>query len=144
MERRSFIRLCGMGTAAAVTGGLFLPGCAGIPHIQVTAVDGVLRLDKSVFAIEGKDTFRRSVIVEVSGSKAPIVVFRTSDHEHTALQLLCTHKSAELNVAGDQLTCPAHGSAFSNTGAVLEGPASDPLKRFAITYAGDDLLIALS
>ena len=143
MERRSFIRLCGIGTAAAVTGALVLPGCAGIPHIQATSVDGALRVNKNVFAIEGKETYRRSVIVEAPGLKAPIVVFRTSDTEHTALQLLCTHKNAELNVAGDQLTCPAHGSAFSNTGAVLEGPAADPLKRYHVTYIGDDLLIGV-
>lgn len=142
MERRSFIRLCGMGTAAAVTGALMLPGCAGISHIQATAVNGTLRVNRSVFAIEGKETFRRSVIVEAAGLKAPIVVFRTSDQEHTALQLLCTHKSTELNVAGDQLTCPAHGSAFSNTGVVLEGPAEVPLIRYPVTYAGVDLLIA--
>ena len=81
--------------------------------------------------------------MEAAGLKAPVVVFRTNDREHTALQMLCTHKSAELNVAGDQLTCPAHGSSFSNKGAVLEGPASDPLKRYPVTYVGDDLLIAI-
>lgn len=133
-----------MGTAAAVTGALVLPGCAGIPHIRAMAVDGTLRVNKKVFTIEGKGTFRRSAIVEAAGLKAPIVIFRTSDQEHTALQLLCTHKRTELNVAGDQLTCPAHGSAFSNTGAVLEGPAEDALMRYPVTYAGDDLLIAIA
>lgn len=143
MERRFFIRMCGMGTAAAITGGFVLPGCAGIPHIQATAVNGVVRLDPSVFTVEGKGTFRRSVIVEAPGMRAPIVVFRNGDREHVALQLLCTHKQAELNVTGDQLSCPAHGSTFSGTGAVLEGPATDPLPNFPITYEGDDLLIAI-
>jgi|JI9StandDraft_2_1071091.scaffolds.fasta_scaffold487303_2 nitrite reductase/ring-hydroxylating ferredoxin subunit len=142
MERRSFLRLSGMGTCAAATGMLSLAGCASIPHVLATAGEGGWRVRKDAFAIEGKDSFRRSIIVEVQGLEAPVIVYRNGDQDHIALLMRCTHKNAELNVSGDQLTCPAHGSAFSNSGAVLEGPASQPLKRFPVTYAGGDLVIA--
>jgi Rieske Fe-S protein len=146
MERRSFLRLCGLGTCATLTGAILLPGCAGIPHVQATPIDGVVRIPRNAFIEErkGEQVMSRSLIVEAPGLQAPIVVFRNGDQDHVALLMRCTHRGTELNVTGDQLSCPAHGSAFSGTGTVLEGPATDPLKRYPVTYADEYLLITLA
>ena len=53
----------------------------------------------------------------------------------------CTHKQGPLNegpLDGSTVTCPWHGSQFNVcTGAVLQGPAQDPLKTYRVTVDGD-------
>ena len=54
-----------------------------------------------------------------------------------AAQAQCTHLGAPLNegkLDGSTVTCPWHGSQFDVcTGAVLRGPASEPLELYQIT-----------
>ena len=54
-----------------------------------------------------------------------------------ATQARCTHMQGPLNEGtfdGSTVTCPLHGSQFNvRTGAVLRGPAKDPLKTYCVT-----------
>lgn len=146
MERKAFLRLCGIGACGTLTGMLVLPGCSSITHVQAVPDQGKLRVPLTAFISErkGERTTSRSIIVEAPDMKTPIVVFRNGEREHIALLMRCTHRGTKLHVAGDHLNCPAHGSAFSGTGAVIEGPADEPLKRFPVTYDGTDMLIDLA
>ena len=58
-----------------------------------------------------------------------------------ATQPKCTHRGGPLNegtLAGSTVTCPWHGSQFNVcTGAVLRGPATDPLKTYPVVVQGD-------
>jgi nitrite reductase/ring-hydroxylating ferredoxin subunit len=58
-----------------------------------------------------------------------------------ATQAKCTHRGGPLSegtLDGSTVTCPWHGSQFNVcTGAVLRGPATDPVKTFAVTVEGD-------
>jgi uncharacterized protein YbjT (DUF2867 family)/nitrite reductase/ring-hydroxylating ferredoxin subunit len=58
-----------------------------------------------------------------------------------ATQARCTHRQGPLSegvINGSTLTCPLHGAQFNAwTGAVLHGPAKDPLKTYAVTVDGD-------
>ena len=58
-----------------------------------------------------------------------------------ATQARCTHRQGPLSegvIDGSTVTCPLHGAQFNVwTGAVLRGPARDPLKTYAITVDGD-------
>jgi nitrite reductase/ring-hydroxylating ferredoxin subunit len=58
-----------------------------------------------------------------------------------ATQARCTHRQGPLSegaVNGSTVTCPLHGAQFDVwTGAVLRGPATDPLKTYAVTVDGD-------
>jgi cytochrome b6-f complex iron-sulfur subunit len=53
-----------------------------------------------------------------------------------ALSLVCTHLGCTLNVGGEQLSCPCHGSRFDRSGNVLQGPADRPLKRLRVEEQG--------
>jgi uncharacterized protein YbjT (DUF2867 family)/nitrite reductase/ring-hydroxylating ferredoxin subunit len=58
-----------------------------------------------------------------------------------ATQARCTHRQGPLSegaIDGTTVTCPLHGAQFNVwTGAVLRGPAKDPLKTYAVTVDGD-------
>ena len=57
----------------------------------------------------------------------------------------CTHRGCSLakgNLDGTTVTCPCHGSQFDVTsGAVLHGPAQQPVRSRSVRADGDDLLI---
>jgi cytochrome b6-f complex iron-sulfur subunit len=69
-----------------------------------------------------------------------LLVVRSGGRIH-AMTAVCTHKSCVLKVAGTKLTCPCHGSGFSNHGRVTDGPARTSLRRFRITLDESGRLI---
>ena len=58
-----------------------------------------------------------------------------------AMTSVCTHNQCDLIVYGSisatGLSCRCHGSAFSRTGAAIEGPAIAPLQHFRVDVAAD-------
>jgi uncharacterized protein YbjT (DUF2867 family) len=58
-----------------------------------------------------------------------------------ATQAMCTHKAGPLSegtVDDTTVTCPLHGSQFNIwTGAVLRGPAKEPLKTYPVIVDGE-------
>jgi len=58
-----------------------------------------------------------------------------------ATQAMCTHRQGPLSEGsfdGSTVTCPLHGAQFNVwTGAVLHGPARDPLKTYRVEIDGD-------
>lgn len=73
----------------------------------------------------------------------PICIYRIDDNTYSALLMECTHQGAELQVSGDHLTCPAHGSEFDRWGKVQQAPAISDLRRFPVTVSGEQLFIDL-
>ena len=69
-----------------------------------------------------------------------VAVFNV-DGGFCATQAKCTHRQGPLSegtLDGSTVTCPWHGSQFNVwTGAVLRGPAKDPLKTYSVTVDGD-------
>jgi len=63
-----------------------------------------------------------------------------------ALSLVCTHEGCTTAYSGanSKFVCPCHGSEFSDAGAVLKGPAADPLARFVVTVNGNLLTVSAS
>jgi nitrite reductase/ring-hydroxylating ferredoxin subunit len=58
-----------------------------------------------------------------------------------ATQSKCTHRQGPLSkgkLDGSTVTCPLHGAQFNVcTGAVLRGPAQDPLKTYRVAVEGE-------
>jgi len=69
-----------------------------------------------------------------------VTVFNV-DGRFCATQAACPHRQGPLNegtLDGSTVTCPWHGSQFDVcTGAVLRGPAKDPIKTYAVTVDGE-------
>jgi nitrite reductase/ring-hydroxylating ferredoxin subunit len=74
-----------------------------------------------------------------------IVVCRTRDGIF-ALDNVCTHAEARMSegsLRGTRLTCPLHGASFSVVdGSVLGGPATSPLRTYAVRVTGEQIVIA--
>ena len=73
-----------------------------------------------------------------------IIIINTGDG-FIALSSICTHQGCAVsyNHENKNLPCPCHGSLFSTSGSVLEGPADSPLKKYELTQEGNLLTIVL-
>jgi len=60
---------------------------------------------------------------------------------------VCTHKRCPLSkgaLDGTTVTCPCHGSQFDvTTGAVLRGPAEEPVPSYPIRVEGNALVVEI-
>lgn len=93
---------------------------------------------------EGDDNnFRNYIIVHNDILQFPICIFRFNENEYSALWMQCTHQGNEVQVYGDRLECPAHGSVFDNKGTVQQGPAEKALRIFPVTIEKKQIRISL-
>jgi nitrite reductase/ring-hydroxylating ferredoxin subunit len=81
-------------------------------------------------------------VFDVAGTK--VNVARVGGQLH-AFDDTCTHKACSLakgKLDGTTVTCPCHGSQFDVTsGAVLRGPAQQPVRSRMVQMEGKDLLV---
>jgi cytochrome b6-f complex iron-sulfur subunit len=83
------------------------------------------------------------IFTQAPGRK--IFVMRTTAGDLQALSAICTHAGCTVDWDGSSdFNCACHGSKFSSTGSVLQGPAGSPLRKFTTTLAGDVLTIKLN
>jgi nitrite reductase/ring-hydroxylating ferredoxin subunit len=139
MNRKEFIIGCG---ACLVGMPVWLAGCAGTKYISVPIEGDSLIVLTDSFLTDKK--YLKYLVVHNDKLEYPICVYRFSADEYKALLMKCTHQGTELQVFGDRLQCPAHGSEFGNTGDVQNGPADTALRTFPVTVSGNSIKIKLS
>ena len=72
------------------------------------------------------------------------LVSRTSASAFTAIEGVCTHEGCTITGAdGAQYVCPCHGSRYTRTGQVVQGPAVSSLRQYATTFSAGVVTIAL-
>lgn len=70
-----------------------------------------------------------------------IVLTQPSPGVFTGLSTVCPHAGCAVSkVDGAQVSCPCHGSTFGLDGAVITGPAREPLAPAPITVRGDSIV----
>ena len=74
-----------------------------------------------------------------------IIVVNTGSMAFIALESICTHQgcTVEYNIGAGNFQCPCHGSVYSKTGTVINGPAPTALKSYPVNKAGDILSISI-
>ncbi|MEW6512329.1 MAG: Rieske (2Fe-2S) protein [Bacteroidota bacterium] len=129
MNRRQFIAASCAACAAGSAMAALLEGC-GVATVRASLDGSDLVVPLSAFRIagEGEAEYRESIIVRHSLLQYPVCVYRFGAAEYSALLMRCTHQGTELQVFGDHLECPAHGSQFDNRGKVIHGPAATDLR----------------
>ncbi|MBT9394609.1 Rieske (2Fe-2S) protein [Hymenobacter sp. NST-14] len=139
MDRKDFLQLFVLGTAAAATG--CLGGCsseskANDPTPPATGVDFTLDLTAPANAQLAAGTGF------VYGASNRVLVAKTNG-TYVALQASCTHEGVTLSFdsATSRVVCPRHGGTYSSTGAVLAGPPPAALKQYTVVQTGNLLRI---
>ena len=89
----------------------------------------------------GENEFRLSDVPPGSAMLVGDVVVFNVEGRLCATQNKCTHRQGPLNegtLEGSTVTCPRHGAQFNVcTGAVLRGPAQDPLTTYRVVVEGE-------
>jgi Rieske Fe-S protein len=80
----------------------------------------------------------------VESTAGVFLVSRTNASAFMAVDATCSHESCTVTGAdGNIYVCPCHGSRYSRTGQVLEGPAKASLRQFNTTFADGVVTIAV-
>jgi cytochrome b6-f complex iron-sulfur subunit len=143
MERRKFIKNCCYTSIGLTITAAILQSCGSIYYATASRKGDRLAVAKSEFWIDKEKNKARSfVLIKPERSEFPICIYKIKDDTYVASLLKCTHKACELNVGGGIYSCPCHGSEFSISGKVLEGPAEDDLKTFNIETDHENIYIS--
>jgi Rieske Fe-S protein len=146
MNRKTFLQTCSAGCLGFAAFSTLLQGCSSAKIITSPIEGDYLVVPVTAFEVVKKDMkkYLPVIIVQNDTLRYPISVYRFAEGDYTALLMRCTHQGTELQVFGDKLQCPAHGSEFETSGKVSNGPADKDLRTFPITIAGDQLKISLA
>ena len=116
---------------------------AKIATATIEGSDMIVPLADFITQKSDRTSYKKYLVVQNEKLKYPICVFRFDENNYEALLMRCTHQGNELQVFGDKLQCPAHGSEFNNRGDVKHGPAATALRKFPVTITNNQLKISL-
>ena len=131
-----------------MSGGLMLSlleACNTSKIITAAIIDSDMIVPVKDFIItkDNQKEFKKYLVVQNEKLQYPICVYRLDENNYEALWMRCTHQGTELQVFGDKLQCPAHGSEFNHHGKVESGPANTSLRTFPVTISNNQLKISL-
>jgi cytochrome b6-f complex iron-sulfur subunit len=150
MERKDFIEKVGLSSAAILIFGCMQScskeGSTNTEPIPPNTGGGGTTDNKIDFTIDiGVAPY--NVLKQEGGfyvyNLSKIIIARTTANEIIAVSSLCTHQGATLEYINSTKTffCPLHGSNFSQTGSVSNGPATQPLKQYKTSLDGNKLRV---
>ena len=142
MERKQFIKTCGLACLGGWVSSSLLEGCSNSKIVTGSISNSDLVVPVGSFLLK-ENRYRKYIVVHNDQLSYPVCLYRFNEKEYAALFMRCTHQGTELQVFGDKLQCPAHGSEFSNKGAVQNGPADTNLRSFPVTIQKDQIYISL-
>ncbi|SPD75648.1 exported hypothetical protein [uncultured Desulfobacterium sp.] len=137
-DRRSFLKGCVCIAAAAGTAGAF-SGCT-IAGWFKSETKGDMWLSVGRLAdLTDKRPARVETATGIADGKKikdpKLVVLRMGENAYV-MSGRCTHWGCEVNIQEDgSYLCPCHKSHFDRSGAVLKGPAKEPLAWFETRLA---------
>jgi cytochrome b6-f complex iron-sulfur subunit len=143
-----------VGAASFVSLATLLQGCGGSPTsadsngnvptlstINASVSGGTITLN--VDAGSPLASVGSAALVQTSSGN--FLVSHTAVDTFVALTAVCTHEGCTVSgFQSGRYVCPCHGSQFTTSGAVAQGPASSPLRQFATRLSGTTLTIAVA
>lgn len=139
MDRKEFLNNMGLAAFAVCTGSCFAAcsksssspgGGGGGGSVNFT-------IDLSTQLLDVGDSTAKSgvVVARLSAGSDP--------SNFTAVAQACTHQGTPVayNSSSNLFVCPLHGSEFSTSGGVVQGPATSPLKKYSISISGNTMTV---
>lgn len=135
LDRRDFVTTCALACCGAL-----LAGCVSMVTHPVPVSGGRVRIPLAKYPELSRPA--GAIKVQPEGMQDPVYVLATSSG-FTAVSPICTHRGCTVDVSGERLVCPCHGSTYDREGRVLKGPAQRALQRFTVSRTGDELILEL-
>jgi Rieske Fe-S protein len=137
-QAASCLALTAIADACGGTGGV---GPSNIP--QLSTVTGTVSAGTVQVPIDSASPLAAvGGVALVRSSSGLFLVARTGDQTFTALTSTCTHQTCTITgFDGTNYVCPCHGSRFTTSGRVVNGPAAAPLRTFTTAFANNVLTI---
>lgn len=147
VTRRSFCAgACQIASGATLAS--LATACGGSPTSPSTSMLGTLAGRFSGSTVQANaagsalDNVGGAVLVE--STAGVFLVARTSGSAVSALDAVCTHEGCTVTgAAGDIYVCPCHGSRYSRSGQVVNGPAKASLRQYAASFDAGVVTITL-
>lgn len=137
MQRRNFIGNLAKGAGTLIVLPTLITACEEDP-IDPNGNNG-----DDLLVVDLTDTQNSALLSDGGFVVRNNVIIINSGGTYIALSSVCTHQSCTVtyNASDNNLPCPCHGSLFSTSGSVLNGPADAPLATYSVTENGDVLEI---
>ena len=134
-ERRTFLGVLLGGIGVVIAGAFSWPLFRYLSPIDKGGEEQQVRIPRQQIAVGGTHFF--------SYQGRPAVLLQPKAGEFLALSAVCTHLGCIVKWVEEsqEFLCPCHGGRFSTAGQVLGGPPPSPLETYAVSVAGDEVLI---
>ena len=145
MNRREVVQKFLLGGTVLVLAPSVLESCSKSSSMNPGSTTGgtppagsVINLDLSLAENSALNTTGSSKIVQ------NILIINTGT-KIVALSSICTHQGCTVgyNSAAGDIECPCHGSVYSLSGSVINGPAPSPLHSYPASQTGNILTITI-
>lgn len=134
MDRKEFLSLVGATAGGALLASCFY-SCKKNDSETDKAVDFTLDLNASSNAV-----LKNNGGFLVSNG---VIVAKTTSGTYVAVASACTHQgtTVQYDSSNNRFHCPNHGSNFTPSGAVINGPAGSALKQYNTELNGNSLRV---
>jgi cytochrome b6-f complex iron-sulfur subunit len=153
VTRKGFlIQLAVGGAAIAASSAItsFLASCSiptGPQGTSLPTISGTLNGNKVTVDISSGSALIQNGFAFVQYSSGSLLAARTNAGVYYAMTAICTHQGCNINQydsGNKEFVCQCHGSTFSVTGAVTNGPASSALRQYPTLVNGNQLIITIA
>ncbi|MCL3781910.1 Rieske (2Fe-2S) protein [Prolixibacteraceae bacterium JC049] len=143
MKRLNFIKQFALGGSILLTAPVVFSSCSSNDDDMKAPEDDDMDNSGDITIDLSSNAFSALGTVGGFAYKNNIIVIRSAESSYIALSKLCTHSQCTVTYshANGNLPCPCHGSIFSTSGNVLNGPASTNLKQYSVKKEGNTLTI---
>jgi cytochrome b6-f complex iron-sulfur subunit len=134
MERKDFIQKFAIGGSILLTPPVLFSACSKDDDMDDP---GEIKLDLTHASNAALQTVGGFIYT------GNIIVIRTGTNAYMALSKICTHEgfTVTYNHNNNHIICNNHGSVFTTSGTVVNGPAQTNLRTYSVTVDGNTLII---
>ena len=134
MERKDFIKRFTVGGSVLLITPAFLASCSDENDEIINNPD-----DNNDIVID-LNASSSSELKTVGGYiySGNIIIIRASESQYIALSKICTHEGCTVKYGANnnEIFCDCHGSTFTTSGTVTNGPAPTNLKKYSVKVEG--------